>query len=156
MVAYSLQSCWFQRWCISVRWHPEGFLTIFWICACNSKGSSLEDRSFFSPCRALIGGRAPQPQKHRPHRLVQDDRIFQIHSMMMRRDTDRYQWDMLRGRPRKSLHGFKLGRVWGRNVDEICTSSWDQTTCQVSIDIKCSWMLSRGSSIGAQNIEKLM
>ena len=47
MVAYSLQSCWFQRWCISVRWHPEGFLTIFWICACNSKGSSLEDRSVF-------------------------------------------------------------------------------------------------------------
>ena len=33
MVAYSLQSSWFQRRCISVKWHPERFLTIFWICA---------------------------------------------------------------------------------------------------------------------------
>ena len=120
----------------------------------------------FSPCRALTGGRAPQPQKHKPHCRVEDDRIFQIHNMMMRRDTDRHQGDMLRERSRKSLlktrehhahyqqkiiwrsvqdidmrqHGFKLRRDGGRNVNATCTSSWDQTTCQVLIDIKCSWM----------------
>ena len=46
---------------------------------------------------------APQPQKHRPHRLVEDDRIFQIHNIMVRRDTDRHQGDMLRERSRKPL-----------------------------------------------------
>ena len=38
-------------------------------------------------------------------------------------------------------HGVKLRKDGSRNGTEICTSSWGQTTCQVSTDIRCLWML---------------
>ena len=99
----------------------------------------------------------------------------QVHSMIMMKDTVRHQGDTLRGSPRKShlrvrehqqhyqrmkvtdmrQTGFKLTREWGRNANEICTPSWDQTTCQGLQDIRCLWMSFPGSSIGAQHIENL-
>ena len=102
--------------------------------------------------------------------------------MMMKWDAVRQQGDMLRKRSRKSLltkrehhyhyqrkiiwhsvqdidirqHGFKLRRVWGRNVNVPCIVSLDQTICQISIDSRWPWMLFLGSSIGDQNIENSM
>ena len=148
MVAYSLQSCWFQTWCISVRWHPEGFLAIFRICACGSKGSGVSNVAlFFSPCQARTGGRASaaEAQASSSSRRRQDFPDSQYHGEERHRsppggyaqrkieeapsEDSHYQEKIIW---RSVQHGFKLRRDWGRNVKEICTSPWDQTTCQVS------------------------
>ena len=78
MVANSLQSCWFQTWCISVRWHLERFLTIFWICACGSR-QSLEDRPVSSTCRALAGGTGPQPQ----HLAIRHNQAIEVKNILV-------------------------------------------------------------------------
>ena len=181
MVTNSLQSCWFQTWCISGRWHLRDSLLFFeFVPAAQEVIESRRSHCYFTMSGSDRWTRtsAAEVRSKRPH-LASVDQNFVIHSMMMRRDTVRHQVDMLNVSMRKchldrrelEIHYhmkitwpsvqatdmiFKLTREWGRNALEVCMLSWDQTTCQVLTDIRCVWMLFPGSSFGAQNIENLM
>ena len=123
----------------------------FGICACGSKGSRVSKIALFftmSSSNRWKRASAAKAQASSSSRRREDFPDSQYD------DEERHRsppGDMLRERSRKSLlktrehrshyhqkiiwcsvqdidmrqHGFKLRRDWGRNAEEICTSSWD-------------------------------
>ena len=49
-----------------------------------------------------------------------------------------------------------LTKVWGKNEPETSIQFWDHTTWQKMTNMRCSWTLYPGSSIGARDMESSM